>query len=83
LDSFDFPAYTHTLAVSKYPPTAVSREVAGLIGLSHGCSFRFVFGIPAEALPPSAAIRLAVVQPQDNEQAKFGDQDSTTCLRLT
>jgi hypothetical protein len=26
---------------------------------------------------------VAVVQPQDNEQAEFGDQDSTKCLRLT
>jgi len=58
LNGFDFPAYAHTLAVSKYPPTAVSHEVAGLISLSHGCSFCFVFGVPAEAFPPSAAIRL-------------------------
>jgi len=50
-------ARTHALTVSKYPSTVVSHEVAGLIGLSHGCSFSLVLGIPTEALPPNAAIR--------------------------
>ena len=57
LDGFDFPANAHALAVSKNPPTAMSHNVAGLLGSSHIVSFRFVFGLPAEALPPSAAIR--------------------------
>src|SRR5438045_2770653 len=58
LNSFDFPANAHVLAVSKHPPVSVSHDVAGLLGSSHTVSFRFVFGLPAEALPPSAAIRL-------------------------
>lgn len=58
LNSLDFSAYTHALAVSKHPPTTVSHDVARLLGSSHTVSFRFVFGLPAEALPPSAAIRL-------------------------
>jgi hypothetical protein len=32
------------------------HDVAGLACLFHCFSFRFVLGIPAEALPPSAAI---------------------------
>jgi hypothetical protein len=58
LNARDFPIYAHALAVSKHPPTTMSHDVAGLFGFSHTVSFRFVFGLPAEALPPSAEIRL-------------------------
>src|SRR5205814_7279012 len=54
----DFSAYAHALAVSKHPPTPMAHDVAGLLRFSHTVSFRFVFGLPAEALPPCAAIRL-------------------------
>src|SRR4051812_16565246 len=57
LNSLDLPANTHALPVSKHPPVPVSHDMAGLLGSSHTVSF-FVFGFPAEALPPSAAILL-------------------------
>ena len=58
LNRFDFSANTHALTVPKHPPVPVSHDVTGLLSFSQTVSFRFVFGLPAEALPPSAAIRL-------------------------
>jgi hypothetical protein len=57
LNGLYFSTYSDTLAVPEHPPTVMSGDVADLIRLSHGCSFRFL-GVPAEALPPRAAIRL-------------------------
>jgi hypothetical protein len=58
LHRLEFTAYTYALAVSEYPPSAMPHDVSGLICFSHGCPFRLVLGVPAEALPPIAEIRL-------------------------
>src|SRR5947207_14764649 len=58
LNRFEFSANTHSLTLPKHPPVPVSHDVTGLLSFSQSVSFRFVFGLPAEALPPSAAIRL-------------------------
>src|ERR1039458_2863936 len=57
LHCLKFTAHTYTLAVPEHPPSAMPHDVSGLICFSHGCSFRLVLGIPAEALPPNAAMR--------------------------
>jgi len=58
LNSLDSAADAYSLPVPEHPPTAVSHYVPSLFDSSHTVSFRFVFGFPAEALPPIAAIRL-------------------------